>query len=160
MPQRSQGASLVSMFPSHLTAATKQQEQQHILVLGNPEALSPLLVAVCEALDISLVPLSAIYDLPLRLHQISPIAVIGVALGDEADCCGVLRTIAAHDQDLPVLMLSHDDPAVLGAIDVAEQLWGLTAVRLLSPSQDAQEMVGFLFLATRRDNTGRFLPVA
>ncbi len=160
MSQRTQGANLVSMFPSYLTDAAKNAEQQHILVLGNPQALSPLLVSVCQALDIVLVPLPALYDLPLHLHQMNPIAVIGVALGDEADCCGVLRTIAAHDQDMPVLMMSQDEPSVLGAIDVAEQLWGLTAVSLLSPAQNPQEMVGFLFHATRWRHTGRFLPVA
>jgi hypothetical protein len=159
MTQRIHGASLVSMFPTHLNGPAQESEQQHILVLGNPEALSPLLVAVCQALDIVLVPLRALHDLPLQLHQQQPIAVIGTALGDEAECCGVLRTIAAHDQDMPVMLMTQDEPAVLGAIDVAEQLWGLTAVSLVSPAQDPQEMVGFLFHATRWRNTGRFMPV-
>ncbi len=160
MTQRSIGASLVSIFPAQLATPAVEPEPQRILVLGRTEALSPLLVAVCEQLDIALVPLRAQHELPMRLHQLRPIAVIGAALDVAADCCGLLRTIAAHDQDMPVLMVTQDEPSVLGAIDVAEQLWGLTAVSLVSAVQAPQDVVGFVFRATRWRDTGRLMPVA
>ena len=160
MTHRTHSTSLLSTTPTHFTGDTAESEQQHILLLGNPCELSPFLVAVCQALEIALVPLRGAHELPMRLHQLQPIAVIGADLRSEAACCGILRTIAAHDQDLPVLLMTEDVPEIQGAIDVAEQLWGLTTVSLFSPVQDPQNVVGFLFEATRWRDTGRLLPVA
>lgn len=159
MRQRTQATNPVAPHPAHLTGADTPGEPQHILVFGPLSDLPPLLVVVCDALDIALVPLRALHDLPLRLHQLAPVAAVGARFHSEAECCGVLRAIAAHHRDLPVLIMAADEPPLLGAIDVAEQLWGLTAVQLLSLAHDPQDVVGFVYQATRWRGTGRLLPV-
>ena len=70
MTHRTHSTSLLSTTPTHFTGDTAESEQQHILLLGNPCELSPFLVAVCQALEIALVPLRGAHELPMRLHQL------------------------------------------------------------------------------------------
>jgi hypothetical protein len=72
----------------------------------------------------------------------------------------MLRSVAAYDPDLPVLLVTGDDPAIDGAIDAAEQLWGLTSVCRLSEAPGLLDVMNFLFLAGRRTDSGRLIPIS
>ena len=62
----------------------------------------------------------------LRLRR--PMAVVAEMDAAGQDGCHVLMTVAALDRDLPVLLITGEDPALLGAIDAVEEIWQLTSV--------------------------------
>jgi precorrin-3B methylase len=67
-------------------------------------------------------------------------------------------TVAAHDRDLPVMLISGGDPALLGAIDAVEEIWQLTSVVRSQQLPGVGAIVDFLFRAGRRGNCMRLMP--
>ena len=67
-------------------------------------------------------------DLGSALHQRRPMAVVAEMDAIGQDGCHVLKTVAALDRDLPVLLIVGEDPVLLGAVDAVEELWQLSSV--------------------------------
>jgi len=154
VPERVRGAAAESdmrLMPWH------PAEQQRILVLGpQPPALEP----VCSALDMQPVRVTSYHEMPFMLHHHTPMGVICVIDPVGRDICRVLRGIAGYNPDLPVLIVANDDPACLGVMDAAEQLWGLTGLHTIPQDPAPGDLVTFLFHAGRHGKTGRLLPVS
>ncbi len=131
-----------------------------VVVLETRPVLSASLSMLCTALELDLVRVRSHHDLPLMLHRHRPMALIAVVEGTGQGCSNALRSLAAFDADLPVLLIAGDDPAAQGAIDATEQLWGLTGIRRVSDPPAPQDVMGFLFLAGRRSGAGRLIPVS
>ena len=142
------------------TLRMTEQETQRVIVLANPGGISQQLLQMCHALAIELVAVASHHDLPFRLRHHRPMAIISELDPKGTTSCAALRTIAAYDQDMPVLLVAGQDPSVLGTIDAAEQLWRLSALHRLGDAPTANDLIGFLFRAGRRSGLGRLMPVS
>jgi hypothetical protein len=70
-----------------------------------------------------------------------------------------MMTVADYDRDMPVLLLTGDDPALLGAVDAVEEIWQLTAVDKWPQLLGVGAVVDFLFRAGRRGDCMRLMSV-
>ncbi len=159
MAERTHTTSFIDMLRQQVTVSLEEQETQRILLLESRPVLAEQLEELCHAIDIEVVCLASHHELPFSLHHHRPIAVVCVIEPALPGSITALRSIAAHDQDLPVMVVTGDDPISLGTIDAAERLWGLTGLHCVPQVPNAQDVVGFLFQAGRRSNTGRLLPI-
>ena len=75
------------------------------------------------------------------------------------DGCHVLMTVAATDRDIPVLLITGDDPSILGAIDAVEELWQLSSVIKWPRLLGVGAVVDFLFRAGRKGRCMRLISV-
>lgn len=141
-----------------------EHARQTIVVIGAMHAQPAALAAVCDALDVAVVVAGSSHEVPRALHQHHPIAVICATHQDGdpvgRDLCKSLRSIGAYDPDMPVMIVTIDEPVGLGTVDAAEQLWGLTGLQCIATPPAPHDIVTFLFQAGRRRNTGRLMPVS
>lgn len=133
---------------------------QHILTVGVDPWILGSFAPLCDALDIGLINSASSHEVPLALGRYRPIGVVAMIDGSDTGSCGALRSVSAFDPDMPVLLVTGQDPAADGMIDAAEQLWGLTNVNRIAEAPGPQEIMGFLFIAGRHSGTGRLLPLA
>ena len=131
-----------------------------ILVLDGNGAGDTTLPALCGALDITLIQAASCHDLPLTLHQHTPIAVISLGDTGKKPTHSALRSIAAYDAGLPVLLISEDDLALDGIADAVEAAWGLSQLSRMRAMPGPQDLIRFLFLAGQRAGTGRLMPLS
>ncbi len=141
------------------TRYVSEDETQRVIVLAGREGASTTLTEMCDALEIETITVSCHHDLPLRLHHMRPIAVISELDPQSLACCAALRSIAAYDQDTPVLLVSGNYPIVLGTIDAAQELWKLSGLYLLASAPGPSDLIQFLFRAGRQAGMGRLVPV-
>ena len=139
--------------------AMSERDTRSVIVLTENGLASAALRSMASALDIDLVTVRSFHELPFQLHHHRPIGVVLELSPLGASCRSALRNVAAYDPNMHVLMVSGDDPTVLGAIDVAEQLWGLSALHRLSGTPAPADLIGFLFEAGRRNGVGCLMPV-
>ena len=136
-----------------------EQETQRVVVLAGRDGVSSSLNAMCEALLIELIVIKSHHDLPFRLHHHRPMAVISEIDPQSIASCAALRSIAAYNPDMPILLVAGDDPTVLGTIDAAEQLWSLSSLRRLEAPPAPGDLISFLFEAGRHSGLGRLMPM-
>jgi DNA-binding NtrC family response regulator len=137
-----------------------EQETQRVIVLAGSDGVSSTVRAMCDALLIELVAINSHHDLPFRLHHHRPMAVISEIDPQGIASCAALRSIAAYNPEMPVLLVAGDDPTVLGTIDAAEQLWCLSSLHRLAAPPAASDLIGFLFQAGRHSGLGRLIPLS
>ena len=111
----------------------------------------------CLGLTITRVPSHEDLGSLLVLHR--PMAVVAEMDAAGQDGCHVLMTIAGFDRDLPVLLISGEEPAVLGAIDAVEEIWQLGYVVKWPRLLGIGAIVDFLFGAGRSGGCMRLMPV-
>jgi hypothetical protein len=70
-----------------------------------------------------------------------------------------MMTVAAFDPDLPVLLITGDDPTLLGAVDAVADLWHISSVTQWPRLLGIGAMVDFVFRAGRKGNCMRVLPL-
>jgi DNA-binding NtrC family response regulator len=133
--------------------------QPLILVVADGQELLQDLGTVCEFLDLAVQRVAGDDDLSTILQARRPMAVVAELNGADQDGCYVLMTVASHDRDLPVLMVANDDPALLGAVDAIEELWGLTAVDKATVHPKLGSLVDFVFRAGHRGGVTQFMPI-
>lgn len=136
-----------------------QELSSVVMLVDSRRASAAPLANLCAFLEIGL--LRADGDLPLaaQLERHRPMAVVAELDDPAQDGCHVLMTVAAFDPDLPVLLLTGDDPRLLGAVDAVEELWALRGVTKVPALPPAGALVEFLFHAGRRAGVGRMIPV-
>lgn len=156
---RSCGTGLSVRSQSEDTLQTGEQESQPVLVLTGGCGISSALARMAEALEVRLVAVSSHHDLPFRLHLSRPMAIIAETDPQTEASCAALRCIAAFDQEMPVLLVSGNDPGAQGTIDAAEKLWGLTGLHQLPHVPGPSDLLAFLFHAGRQSGTGRLIPL-
>lgn len=138
--------------------AMTEQDMECVIVVTDHGQAAPALRQMVSALNMELITVRSFHELPFKLHHHRPIAVV-LELSPLGNACrSALRSVASYDQDMHVLLVSGDDPDVLGEIDVTETLWGLTAVQRLMEEPKAADLIGFMFQAGRRKGVGQLMP--
>jgi hypothetical protein len=135
-------------------------ESPRVIVLTGSEGASTRLQRMCEALEIEIITVTSHHDLPLGLHHMRPMAVISELDPQSLASCAALRCIASYDQDMPVLLVAGDDPAVLGTIDAAQELWKLSGLHRLAAAPAPGDLIHFFYQAGRHSGLGRLMPIA
>lgn len=138
--------------------AMTEQDLKCVIVVTEHGQATPALRRMVGALGMELVTVRSFHELPFKLHHHRPIGVV-LELDPAGHACrSALRSVASYDPDMDVLLVSGDDPDVLGEIDVTETLWGLTAVHRLMGQPQPADLIGFVFQASRRNGRGQLMP--
>jgi hypothetical protein len=132
------------------SGVAKAPREALVLVVEDDFALSGTFRTVCECLGVAVERLPTRDDLGSILQQRRPMAVVAEMEGTGQDGCHILMTVAAFDRDLPVLLISGPDPALLGAIDAVEEIWSLSSVVKWPRLLGIGALVDFLFRAGRK----------
>ncbi len=139
-------------------SGTDQPSRAALVVLVEDDfALSGAFRTICECLDVAVERLPTHGDLASVLRQRRPMAVVAEMDAAGQDGCHVLMTVAGHDRDLPVMLISGEDPALLGAIDAVEEIWQLTSVVRSPQLPGVGVVVDFLFRAGRKGGCMRLM---
>jgi CheY-like chemotaxis protein len=130
-----------------------------VLVVEDEPALTSTLRAICDCLNVAVERMPSGDDLAAMLRQRRPMAVIAEMDAVGQDGCNVLMTVAAHDRALPVLLLTGDDPVLLGAIDAVEEMWQLSSVTKWPRLQSVGPVLDFIFRAGRKGSCMRLMSI-
>jgi DNA-binding NtrC family response regulator len=128
-------------------------------VIEDSERLTGAFRSVCECLNVAVARIATRDDLRAILRDRRPMAVVAEMDAEGQDGCHVLMTIAAHDCDLPVLLVIGDDSALLGAVDAVEEIWELSSVSKWPRLLGVGPVVDFLFRAGRKGGCMRLMSV-
>jgi PleD family two-component response regulator len=142
-------------FPGTLTGA----KQGVVVVVSDDATTIEKLVPVCDFLDLRMEVVLADMDIDHVLREQRPMAVIADVECSNQDGFHTMRQVARHDRDLPILLLTEGDAAMMGAADAVQELLGLTSVTNTSGFPVAGQLVAFLFAAGRRAGCMRLVPV-
>jgi hypothetical protein len=126
--------------------------ERTVLVIEDGVHLSDAFRSVCDCLSLGVEQMPSREELGAALRDIHPMAIVAEMDGAGQDGCHVLMTLAAYDPDLPVLLITGDDPALLGAIDAVEEIWKLSSVTKWPRLLGVGPVVDFLFQAGRKGN--------
>lgn len=128
-----------------------------VLVVRDGDKSNHLLDAICDFFDIGVEHVDSEEHLGPLLRGSQPIAVIADLESAGQDGYHVMMTVAAHDPELPVLLLTNGDPALLGAVDAVREIWGLARVATLSSLAETGALVDFLCRAARDAGLSRMM---
>lgn len=142
-------------FPGSLAVS----RQARVAVISDDAATIAALLPVCEFLDLKLEAVSPNVELGQWLPSCRPMAVISDVDGQSQDGFHTMKQVARYDRDLPILLLTDGDAALMGAADAVQELWGLTSVTPTSGFPIAGQLVAFLFSAGRRAGCMRLVPI-
>lgn len=138
--------------------ADRQREPLIVCIDDETDIFEPIR-HVCECLGVEVEQMSTDGDLCSVLCRRTPMAVVAELDGPGQDGCHVLMTIADYDRHLPVLLVTGEDPAMLGAVDAVEEIWRLTSVTKWPCLLGVGDIVDFLFRASRKGRCMRLMPV-
>ena len=141
--------------PSHALERTRNPV---VVIIDDDGELFEAFNEVCECLEVEVERIASSSDLNRVLQRHNPMAVVAELDADGQDGCHVLMTVASHDKDLPVLIRTGEDPALLGAVDAVESMWRLSAVTRWPTVLNMAATVDFLFQAGRKAGCIRLLP--
>ena len=129
-----------------------------VVVVSDNTEVGSVLDNICEFLGfgVEIVPTDIPVGPMLRRHR--PMAVIAELEGRGQDGCHVMMQVADHDPGLPILMLTGNEPGLVGAVDAVEELWNLTGVTTSPQLPEIGHLVEFLFHAGRRGDCVRTMP--
>jgi CheY-like chemotaxis protein len=129
---------------------SRRSSPQHaVLVVRDPDSTSDYLESVCEFLDIEVQHAAVGDDLGAMLTTLRPMAVIADLDGAVQDGFHVMKMAADYDRSVPILLLTGYDPALLGAIDAVQEVWGLTRVATAAATAGIGVLVDFICHAAR-----------
>lgn len=131
--------------------------QHAVLVVRDPDSNSDCLELVCEFLDIDVQHAATGDDLRTMFTTLRPMAVIADLDGEVQDGFHVMKMAADFDRAMPILLLTGYDPALLGAIDAVQEVWGLTRVATIAGSAGVGPLVDFICHAVRDAGRPRML---
>jgi len=134
--------------------------RQAVVVIASdcPQTVEQL-ERVCDFFDLGVEVVASEENLLQLLRDNRPMAVIADVDGVVQDGFHAMRIVAAHDHDLPVMVLTHGDPALMGAADAMQELWDLTMVSRTTDKPLAGQVAEFLFTAGRRAGCMRLVHV-
>lgn len=133
--------------------------QHSVLIVRDADQNSDYLDSVCEFLDIGVEHATTTDDLGSILAMLNPMALITDLTGEVQDGFHVMKMVAGHDRSLPVLLLTSNDPALLGAVDAVQEVWGLRRVTTVSPAAGIGALVDFICRAARSAGRSRLMRV-
>lgn len=129
-----------------------------VLAVEDQARFSPALQTICEFLGIRLERVDSHRDLTPLLKVCRPMAVFCELDSPGQDGCHVMKIVAEHDRTLPLLVVSGEDPSLLGAAQAVEELLHLTGVLASERLPGIGELVEFLFAAGRKGRCLSLLP--
>lgn len=129
-----------------------------VIASDSPETVAQL-EQVCAFFDLAVEVAASDENLPDMLREHRPMAVIADVDCHAQDGFHAMRMVAAYDQDLPIMVLTHGDPVLMGAADAMQDLWNLTMVSRTSLKPLAGQLAEFLFTAGRRAGCMRLVRV-
>jgi hypothetical protein len=147
-----------SLARAEISTPAPVREATVVVVEGEPR-WSNAVEELCAFLEVRLARVSDSADLGPVLRDRRPMAVLACMDGAGQDGGHVMKLVAAHDPDLPVMMLTDGDAALAGAADAVEEVWGLTDVVKQSAQPSAGEMVEFLFRAGQHGRCLGLMPI-
>ena len=130
-----------------------------VLIIDDGELLFEAFHNICECLGVSVQRMPSRDDLGAALRTRRPMAVVAEMDAAGQDGCHVLMAIAQHDSELPVLLLTGEDPALIGAVDAVEEIWQLASVTKWQRLLGIGAIVDFLFQAGRKAGCMRLMSV-
>lgn len=130
-----------------------------VLIIDDGEHLFEVFHNICECLGISVQHMPSRDDLGAVLRTCRPMAVVAEVDAVGQDGCHVLMAIAQHDSELPVLLLTGEDPALIGAVDAVQEIWQLASVTKWQRLLGVGAIVDFLFQAGRKAGCMRLMSV-
>jgi DNA-binding NtrC family response regulator len=134
-------------------------QQGIVAVVSDDPATVQKLQPVCEFLDLKMEVVSTATDLTRVMQELGPMAIISDVDGTDQDGFHAMKLVARHNRELPVMLLTDGDAALMGAADAVQDLWGLTSVTRTSGFPVAGQLVAFLFGAGRRAGCMRLVPI-
>jgi len=140
-------------------AARCEPRELLVMVIEDEVGLSEAFRSVCECLDVAVVRITSQDDIGAMLRKHRPMAVVAELESAGQDGCYVLMTVAKYDHDLPVLMMTGEDPTLLGAVDAVEEIWELSSVDKWPELLGVGAVVDFLFRAGRKGNCMRLMSI-
>jgi hypothetical protein len=135
------------------------QRQPLLLTVEDDDGIATTLQSICDFLDIAVERLPSEHDLASALRDYRPMGIVAHLDCHEQDGCYVMMTVAQYDPNLPILLLTGDDPALVGAADAVEELWKLKAVIKSPHLPSIGTIVDFIFRAGRKGCYNRLVPV-
>jgi CheY-like chemotaxis protein len=141
------------------TSAMHLPREPLILIIEDEARLTEAFRSVCECLDVAVMRITSRDDLGAVLRKHQPMAVVAELDSADQDGCYVLMTVAKHDHDLPVLLMTGDASALLGAVDAVEEIWELSSVDKWPEILGVGAVVDFLFRAGRKGNCMRLMSI-
>ena len=130
-----------------------------VLIIDDGEHLYDAFYNICECLGVSVQRMPSRDDLGAALRTRRPMAVVAEVDAAGQDGCHVLMAIAQHDSELPVLLLTGEDPAMIGAVDAVEEIWQLASVTKWQRLLGIGAVIDFLFQAGRKAGCMRLMSV-
>lgn len=130
-----------------------------VLIIDDGELLFEAFHNICECFGVSVQRMPSRDDLGAALKTYCPMAVVAEMDATGQDGCHVLMAIAQHDSELPVLLLTGEDPALIGAVDAVEEIWQLASVTKWQRLLGIGSIVDFLFQAGRKAGCMRLMSV-
>jgi hypothetical protein len=152
------GETALFPFARPMRAITPARKQAVVAVVEDGVSIAQELWRICEFLDIAVMRVPSHGDLSSVLRTSAPLAVVCELDGSGQDGCHIMKTVASHDPGLPIMILTGDDPALIGAADAVEEIWQLTEVTKLETLPGMAGLVDFLFHAGRKGNCLRLMP--
>ncbi len=133
--------------------------QHCVLIVRGHDKNSEYPDSVCGFLNVGVEHATACDDLRSVLPVLRPIAVIADLEAEVQDGFHVMKLAARYDRSLPVLLLTRDDPALLGAVDAVGEMCGLTHVSTATPTSGIGELVDFVCHASRDAGRSRLMRI-
>lgn len=130
-----------------------------VVVVEDDPLWSQGIEELCAFLEVRVASVSGEDDLASVLRDRRPMAVLANMDGAAQDGGHVMKLVAAHDPELPIMMLTGGDPSLAGAADAVEEVWALTSLVQRDAPPGPGEMVEFLFRAGQRGRCLGLLPV-
>ena len=124
-----------------------------LLVVEDGVQLLTAVQCICDHLEIAVEHVPSEHDLGRLLKESNPIGVVAAFDCRGQDGCHVMITVARYDRSLPMMLVTGDDPKVLGAADAVQEIWQLSSVFMWPRLPAAGEMANFLCHATRHRKT-------
>jgi CheY-like chemotaxis protein len=130
-----------------------------VLVVRDDDKNNELLDTICEFLDIGVEHASSADDLATLLRGLRPMAVIADLDSEAQDGFHVMKVVASYDRTLPIMLLTSNDPSLLGAVDAVQAVWGLTRVATVNGTAGIGTLVDFMCRAARDAGRDRLIRV-
>jgi ActR/RegA family two-component response regulator len=133
--------------------------QPIVVIVSDDPALAMSLRVVCDFLSLGVERIASSEDVMAVLENQRPMAVVTEMDCRDQDGFNVMMTVSRYDPNLPVLVLTGDDPVLTGAAEAVEELWGLTCVAKSPRTPKVGKLVDFFFTAGRKTGCMRLMPV-
>ena len=126
-----------------------------VLVVEDQPELSERVGPIADYVGLGVEVLPSLGDIGLALDEQRPMAVIAPFEMLYQDGGDILRTVAVHDRNLPVMLLVGRNPVYQGAAEALVELFNLTAASLPWGEPGFGDMVEFLARAAQNGRRRR-----